>query len=195
MYRDALIEKCMANIDSFQELSEISIPIISDSVSVESSGLSGGAIVGIVVGVIFGLALLMVGIWKFLEKGKDNRKTSSDAVSGVNQQTVLTESVDPPSSNVHQPDMPTTVAAQLMTEPAAQSNNTTDAAVHNDNTHRAMDPPAQSKDDYALTFKDQSRSVIAPSPMAQAEVQPNSDATILPLVAAVPYQSVQMTDP
>jgi hypothetical protein len=53
-----------------------------------------------------------------------------------------------------------------------------------------VDPPAQ-VDDYVVTYKDQSRSVIATTPMVRAFVRtPNvsNDASLLPIVTAVPYQ-------
>jgi hypothetical protein len=192
MYKELLVEESLANIDSFRELSEISTPVIAKSVETESGGLSTGAIVGIVVGVILGLALLMVGIWKFVDKRSEGRAQANDNDTETNRewQSISNVPVGPPLNNAQPQGLSTSVTAQLISNPSAQSNEYMNVAARND-IRRVADPPAPS-DDYMVTYKDQSRSVIDTTPMVQAFVRSNNneDASMFPVVSAVPYQTV-----
>ena len=204
-YKDELIEVCRTNIDSFANLSAISTPIIAESVDVDSSGslLSTGAIIGIVVAGILGVVLIVGIFWKFMYQQNDRRPLSSSdnriEPTNVQQQSdtqplVLHEptGVQPQQQQQQQPQVvPTSVTAHLVTDPPARSSDYVDVNF-NENFRSVADPPVVPAKDYVVTYKDQSRSVIASTstpPVVQAIPRPRNDTSVLPIVTAVPYQT------
>ena len=205
-YKDELIEVCRTNIDSFANLSAISTPIIAESVDVDSSGslLSTGAIIGIVVAGILGVALMVGIFWKFMYQQNDRRPLSSsdNRIEPTNVQQSDTQPLvlhEPtgiqPQQQQQQPQqpqvVPTSVTAHLVTDPPARSSDYVDVNF-NENFRSVADPPVVPAKDYVVTYKDQSRSVIASTsttPVVQAIPRPRNDTSVLPIVTAVPYQT------
>jgi hypothetical protein len=200
MYKQVLIQDCKTNIVSLQELSEISTPVIAIPVAPPNdvnNKLSTGAIFGIVVGVLLGVALMTAGIWKFIVQRNKNENPSKKN----NTELLFNEPPMGPtsSSNVTPSGLTTTsVSARLVSDPPTTLNdNITNVSYHDHHTRSvvAVDPkfqPPKENNNYVLTYKDQSRSVtLPPIPTVRAVERSHHDTSVLTIVSAIPYHSVQ----
>jgi hypothetical protein len=196
----------------------------------ESNGLPRGTMIAIIVVAVYGFLWVMFALWKLGEKRPESRIEVNEhrtdtleappSATTTEQQPVVNEPIGPPILlDTQQPVVPPprTVTAHRIVDPAGHVHESIDVAVDNYQRRGVVDPPApihdyvvtykdQSRsvvatmgvdppaplDDCFVTYKDQSRSVTAPTPVASALTRiPNdsNDAHLLPIVTAVPYHT------
>lgn len=173
-YTELLLEKLGTTIESFNEISEVFAAFIIEPYAYEDFGLSVGAIVGVVIAAIIGL-LLVAGAGYFLGKQvvdrpspEKNVKEMDDRSNHDNEHANTIGETQSPAGNLH--IIPANVPNAL------------------DANCQYIHSPIQSND-YVVTYKDQSRSVVGPTPIVQAipelKNQKQDDGAI-PIASVVP---------